>query len=268
LLAQPRGGCLNRPREPLPTSVEGLPDLPAAFWRVVDDGLVALGLTLGAEARLAIDGHARLLIAWSAAINLTSVRDPLEIARRHVLDSLTAAGPMRDWRTTELLDLGSGGGYPGLTLAAAVPADRAVLVESIGKKAAFLSVAANATGLAPRVAVAADRAEALAAADHREAWPVVTARAVGSTAELIELAFPLLERHGRLVAWKRDPSREELAAGRRAAVGLGGGRLEILAPPGATAAGLEGHVLVIATKTGRTASGWPRAPAERRREPW
>ena len=69
------------------------------------------------------------------------------------------------------VDLGSGGGFPGIPLAAALPADRALLVESIGKKAAFLDAATVATGLADHVDVAAIRAEDLAADPrHRERW--------------------------------------------------------------------------------------------------
>ena len=95
-------------------------------------------------------------------------------------------------------------GIPGLPLAAALPAARALLLEPVAKKAAFLSVVASATGLAGSVEAAAVRAEALAAdGRHRGRWPGVTVRAVAGLAELIELAFPLLEPGGTLVAWKR-----------------------------------------------------------------
>ena len=115
------------------------------------------------------------------------------------------------------LDLGSGGGYPGLPLALALPAERALLVDSIAKKAAFLEVAVAAAGVAGRVEIAAARAESLAAdRRHRERWPAVTVRAVASLAELVELAFPLLAPGGVLVAWKRGsrPTRSRPAGGR------------------------------------------------------
>jgi 16S rRNA (guanine527-N7)-methyltransferase len=184
-----------------------------------------------------------------------------------VLDSLAAIPELRRLGIRAFVDIGSGGGYPGIPLAAALPAQRALLVESIGKKAAFLETVAEATGLgADRVAVDARRAEDLAAeATHRERWPAVVARAVGTLAELVELAFPLLERGGSLVAWKGDLPGEELEAARRAADGLGGGRVAIV-PIGSPA--VPGHRLLVATKRGHTGEAYPRSPAARRRRPW
>jgi 16S rRNA (guanine527-N7)-methyltransferase len=225
-----------------------------------------LGLDLPAEVRAAIDGHVQLLLGWTAAINLTAVRDPVAVARLHVLDSLTAVPALRARGVTRFLDLGAGGGYPGLPVALALPAQAAVLVESIGKKARFLEVAVAAVGAGDRVAVAAARAESLArGGEHRERWEAVTARAVASLGELVELAFPLLAVGGRLVAWKRGPLTHELDAARRAAAALGGGDLEVLNPQ---VTALAGHVLVVVDKAGPSDGRFPRDPAERRRRPW
>jgi 16S rRNA (guanine527-N7)-methyltransferase len=114
--------------------------------------------------------------------------------------------------------------------------------------------------------VAGERAEALASeARHRERWPAVTARAVGSLAELVELAFPLLTVGGRLVAWKRGDIAAEVIGARRAAAALGGGTLDEVP---VRVSGLEGHLLVVVTKRGRTGAEFPRDPAVRRRQPW
>ena len=223
------------------------------------------------DARSVIAGHVRLLLAWNEAINLTAIRDPAAIAIRHVVDSLTAVRALQQRRVGRVdvsgfVDLGSGGGFPGIPLAAVLPFMRAVLVDSVGKKAAFLAAAVEATGLGARVAVATERAEVLARDPrHRERWPAVTARAVGALDELAELAFPLLVPGGVLVAWKRGDIDDEIAAARRALAGLGGGRIEVL-PVSAT--GLLDHRLVVATKRGRTSDGFPRDPASRRRRPW
>jgi 16S rRNA (guanine527-N7)-methyltransferase len=256
--------CLDRPRDPLPTRVQGLPDLPPEFGAALDEGLAGIGLELAPPARTGIYDHVRLLLAWNRSINLTAIREPVEIARRHIVDSLSAVPELRRLGIRSFVDIGSGGGFPGLPLAAALPADRALLVESIGKKASFLEAASMAVGLADRVAVAPGRAEDLAAdPDHRERWPAVVARAVGPLADLVELAFPLLAPGGSLVAWKGDLAEDELAAGQRAVEGLGGGRLAIV-----VAAQPEGHRLVVATKRGRTAATYPRSPTARRNRPW
>jgi 16S rRNA (guanine527-N7)-methyltransferase len=155
--------------------------------------------------------HLRLLLAWSVAVNLTAITDPVVAVRRHVLDSLAATPLLRERRIDAFVDIGSGGGYPGLPLAVTVPARRALLVDSVGKKARFLEAAATVTGLADSVQVFAGRAERLAGdGRHRERWPAVVARAVGDLAEVAELGLPLLARGGILVAWKRGDLRTEL----------------------------------------------------------
>ena len=254
------------PRKPLPTRVGQAPDLPPAYEAALRDGLDALGLALGPEARAAIDGHARLLLAWTASINLTAIREPGAVALGHVVDSLSAVSVLRARGIDRFVDLGSGGGYPGLPLAAALPASRALLAEPIGKKATFLDTVIAATGLGATVEAAAVRAEALAAdARHRGRWPAVTARAVASLAGLVELAFPLLAPGGILVAWKRGDLDAEVSAAERAIGALGGGRLDVQP---VRVPGLEGHVLVVATAIGRVPAAYPRDPGARRRRPW
>jgi len=261
-----RRRALDPAREPLPTRVEDVPQLPPAAVHALDFGIAALGIELSAEARQAIDGHARLLLAWTPSINLTAIRDPEAVATAHIVDSLTALPILAARGIDRFLDLGSGGGYPGLPLAAALPAERALLVEPIGKKVRFLETVIAATGLDATVEAAAVRAEALAAdPEHRGQWPAVLARAVASLPELIELAFPLLAPGGCLIAWKRGALADEVTAAQRAMNALGGGSLEGVP---VDLPGLEGHVLVVVTRRGHVPSAYPRDPGARRRKPW
>ena len=257
-------------REPLPTRVQDTPPLPASYEDVLVRGLAELGLDhdLGRDPafRTAIDGHVRLLLAWTPHINLTAIREPSVVAMAHVLDSLSAVPWLQARSPEHILDLGSGGGYPGLPLAAALPDVAVTLVEPIAKKARFLGTVVEAAGLADRVTVLTTRAEALAAEPgQRGAWSVVTARAVASTADLVELAFPLLRPGGWLLAWKRGDLTVELAAARRAIDALGGGSMAV---HDVTVTGLAGHRLVIATPTAVAGPAFPRDPAARRRRPW
>lgn len=272
--------------DPLPTAADMLPALEPAFWRVVDDGLATLGTVIDRPVRAAIEAQVKLLLAWNTAINLTALRTPDAIARGHVLDSLSALpacrGLLERSATTAspvgLLDLGSGGGYPGLPLAIALGVQRAALVDSIGKKARFLATAAAAAMAAmqaagvdpPLVAALAERAEDLAdEPDQREAWQLVVARAVGSLAEVVELGLPLATIGGHVVAWKRDtadqPVAAEITAARRILQAAGGGRPTIVRPDAQGKAGLADHVLVIVRKVRSTPDRYPRATAERRR---
>jgi 16S rRNA (guanine527-N7)-methyltransferase len=256
-------------REPLPTRVQDTSPLPPSFEAALVSGSAEPWLTsvlADPAVRAVIDGHVRLLLAWTPHINLTAIREPAAVATAHVLDSLSGLAWLRHRATDRVLDLGSGGGFPGLPLAAALPDAAFTLVEPIAKKARFLSAVVEATGLADRVTVLTARAEELAAVpDRRGAWTVVTARAVASTADLVELSFPLLAPGGSLVAWKRGDLAAELASARQAIDALGGGTLEVR---DVTIAGLTDHRLAIATRTGAVPVAYPRDPAARRRRPW
>jgi 16S rRNA (guanine527-N7)-methyltransferase len=273
-------------RQPLPLDVAGLPALGDDFWLTVDDGLDQLGLELRPTARAGIDAHVRLLLAWNAAINLTALREPRQIAVGHVLDSLAALPLMRRLLASmhvagirpSLLDLGSGGGFPGLPLALALPAGTTALVDSVGKKARFLEAAVNNVGAAvsragghpPELAVLAERAEDLAdEPDQREIWEMAVARAVGSVADVAELALPLVRRGGYVIAWKHDRAdgslERELQQARSTAVAAGGTPPRIVHLANVAGIGLSGHCLVTMRKTRPTPARYPRTASERRR---
>lgn len=155
-----------------------------------------------------LTAHLRLLDAWNPAINLTRISDPHERAARHLLDSLIAVPHIEQLLPPggAIADLGSGGGFPGIPLAARLLSHRLdlsmTLIESIGKKARFLDAVVAASGLSPRLCVAHARAEELAQGGGIH-FDVVTARAVAPLGELIRLVTPLLSVNGSLLAWKR-----------------------------------------------------------------
>jgi 16S rRNA (guanine527-N7)-methyltransferase len=264
-------------RTPLPEQAEHLPPLGPEYQATLDAGLAALLIGLAPEARRAIEAHARLLQAWTDAINLTAIREPAGIALLHVIDSLAAlpilragAGPI-----TSLLDLGSGSGYPGIPLAVTLGVGRAALVDSVAKRTRFLSVAAAAAvrelviagSMAPSIAAVTERAENLAHdPPFRERWDVVTIRAVGSLAEIAEMGLPLVGRGGRLMCWKRDDGtgalEDELAQAAPGIATCGGGRVRV---EPVEVPGLEDHRLVVISKVRPTPGRFPRSPAERRR---
>ena len=252
------------PRAPLPSHVRETPDLPPAALDALREALPTLGIEASADLLAALEGHLRLLLAWTGAINLTAIRDPNEAVRLHVLDSLTAVPVLRARGVDEFLDVGTGGGYPGLPVALALPARRALLVDSVGKKVRFVATAVEALGLAGAVETWAGRAEALAADPaHRGRWPAVLARAVGDLRDVAEVALPLLAVGGTLVTWKREPAAAEVAAARARIAELGGVRVDV---ERVDVPGLDGHRLVVVTKARRTPDRYPRDPAVRARD--
>jgi 16S rRNA (guanine527-N7)-methyltransferase len=260
------GSLPNRFERPaLPTDPAGLPPLPVEFAATLVAGLDGLRLDLPPDVLANLDAFSRLLLAWTAAINLTAIREPVAVARDHLLDSLSAVRLLRAAGARRVLDLGSGGGLPGIPIALALPDARVLLVESIGKKARFLETAVTALGLQGRVRVAAARAEEIAVPGReRGRWDAVLVRAVAELGELVELALPLLSQGGLLVAWKRDPVADEVRRAAGALAALGGRVVEIV-PAGV--AGLEEHRLVVVRKLRPTPARFPRTPADRRRQP-
>ncbi|MBI3698139.1 MAG: 16S rRNA (guanine(527)-N(7))-methyltransferase RsmG [Acidobacteria bacterium] len=107
------------------------------FEALLDPVLKTLRLTLDPPQMQLLRRHMELLLQWSRKINLTSVRDPAEIIRRHFGESLFVAAHL-GVETGTLVDIGSGAGFPGFPVAVAKPHVAVTLVESVGKKAAFL----------------------------------------------------------------------------------------------------------------------------------
>lgn len=151
--------------------------------------------------------RALLELVQAEPTSITTVRDPERGVDLHVADSLAGLVVPAVCEARTIADLGSGGGFPGLVLAAVLPDTRVTLVESVGKKCKFLQRAADALELR-NVDVVNARAEAWQAGI--ESQEVVTARALAPLNVIVEYAAPLLVENGTFVAWKgrRDPSAE------------------------------------------------------------
>lgn len=194
---------------------------------------------------------------------ITAVRDPAQGVDVHVADSLVALelAEVRDAR--RIADLGSGGGFPGLVLAIALPDARVALVESVGRKVSFIRGAIERLELA--------NAEAIQA--RAEAWPegigahdLVTARALAPLTVLVEYAAPLLAIGGSLVAWKGARDHAEEADGGAAAAALGMGELQ--ARPVAPFQAAKDRHLYLSSKLSPTPPEYPRRPGIARKRPY
>jgi 16S rRNA (guanine527-N7)-methyltransferase len=213
----------------------------------------------------AVERFVSLLLAANRRVNLTRVTEPAAVARLHLLDALSAlplidglGGPGRG------VDLGSGGGVPGLVLALARPERRWVLVDSVRKKADILRDFVATIGI-DNVEVVADRAEVLGHdPGHRESHDLVTARACAALPVLAEYGLPLLSVGGTLVAWKGPISPEELRGGIVAAAACGGGAASVV-PSGFDELG--DHRFVVIPKDQPSPERYPRRPGEPGRHP-
>jgi 16S rRNA (guanine527-N7)-methyltransferase len=214
----------------------------------------------------AAERYVALLLEANRRLNLTRVVTPDEVARLHLLDALAAIPLLDEAGDGPALDLGSGGGVPGIPLALADPDRPWTLVDSVAKKAAAMRGFVQALGLR-HVHAVAERAESLGRDPaNRERHRIVTARAVGALPVLVELGLPLLAVGGRLIAWKGPmaASDDEALRGARAGAQLGGSppRIEPAGP-----AALGGHTLIIVDKVRPTAARFPRRPGDPGRRP-
>lgn len=212
-----------------------------------DSRLAALArrFGLGSEPVAALNQLLDLIATDPAAP--TTVIDPARAVDAHVADALVALELDAIREAGRIADLGSGAGFPGLVLAAALPAAGVALVESNGRKCEFLAHATETMGLA-NVEVVCSRAEdwdaGLGVND------VVTARAVAPLNVLVEYAAPLLTAGGALVAWKgrRDVQVEIDGAAAAAATGLAGAEVRRVQPwDGAEHLHLHRYVKVAST---------------------
>lgn len=181
---------------------------PPGDWT---ERLAALGVRLDDAATAKLGDYLARLLAMNEQMNLTAITDPLEVWTRHGLDALSLVPLLSELGPrASLVDVGSGGGVPGIPVAIARPDLRVTLVEATQKKAAFLASVAGALGLAG-VSVRAERAEPLAKGPLRATFDVATARAVGKIAVLAPLMVPLVKPGGRVLLIKGQRAGEELA---------------------------------------------------------
>lgn len=164
-------------------------------------------MRLGLEATLdaPLLAYLALLQKWNAAYNLTAIREPEQMLGLHLLDSLSILPQVEGER---LVDIGSGAGLPGIPLAIARPQLAVSLVEPVGKKARFLREVVRQLKLG-NVRVFDCRAEQV---DEPAAYDCLSARALGSLAQLVAFGGHLLRPGGRLLAMKGQWPAEELAA--------------------------------------------------------
>lgn len=235
-----------------------------AFERLLEADAPALRPYLPTAFADAAERFAALLLEANARMNLTRVVEPEPFARLHLLDAV-AALPIIDRLASRLaLDLGSGGGVPGIPLALARPRMRWLLVDSVAKKVDALRSFVAALELG-NVEAMPGRAELVGhAPEHRERYDLVTARACAALPVLAEYALPLLAVGGTLLAWKGLTADDELHAGAIAAEALGGAPPEVR-PTGVAALGE--HRFVIVRKVRTTPERYPRRPGEPSRRP-
>ena len=189
------------------------PDVRDFGSAAVESAAMELGLALDAEQVSTLVRFMSMLQRWNTTYNLTAVRDPAQMLTQHLFDSLAVVGPLRrrlalqNGIAKRLLDVGSGGGLPGAVLAVVEPELTVVCVDSVGKKAAFITQVASELGLANLFAIHS-RVEALKVLP----FDVVVCRAYASLPDFVKSSRALLAKAGVWMAMKAKVPADEIAA--------------------------------------------------------
>jgi 16S rRNA (guanine527-N7)-methyltransferase len=227
--------------------------------QLLHDGVQQFNLSLSKSQLSAFDRYSQELIAWNERVNLTSIVEPEEIVTKHFLDSLSVYQVLQTLPPNlSLIDVGSGAGFPGLPLKIALPRLRLTLLESTGKKTAFLQHIIQVLDLAGVTVLTARAEEAGRQRGQRERYDVAVARAVAPLPVLAEYTLPLVKVGGLVVVQKGQHPAEEIKEAANA-LGILGGKVSQILAVGVPGLAAERHLVVI-QKNKATPPQYPRRP--------
>jgi len=233
------------------------------------EGAGKLGIEFNARQVKQFELYYRELIEWNRKMNLTAITDYVSVQVKHFLDSLTVtlAFPQEEMERPDfdIIDIGTGAGFPGVPLKILMPQPRLVLIEPTVKKTAFLRHIINRLEL-ENIEILNSRAEEAAhLSPYREQFALVLSRAVASLPELVELTLPFCRIGGRFIAQKKGEVDEEVNGAKKAIATLGGKLNQIKK--------IEldefddARYLVIIDKIHPTPNKYPRRPGMPKRRP-
>lgn len=203
--------------------------------------------------------YLEFLTEYNEKVNLVSSTDPEIVTQKHFLDSL-AIKKFSDYINFDahlsVIDIGIGGGFPGIPIIIECPNFRLCAVDSVAKKLEFVRLLADKLGLSDRIEVIAARAEELSRDPaKREAFDLAVTRAVARTSVICEYCLPFVKVGGYFVAYKAKNIEEELDEAQNAISTLGG---EVIKTVKYTLSGAEERSLVLIKKVGPTPDKYPR----------
>ncbi len=222
-------------------------------------GLPELGLELPQDAAEKLCRFGSEVIAQNKVMNLTAITEPSQVAKLHLLDSLTVL-KCADLRGKRLIDVGCGAGFPGVPLKIGCPELELTLLDSLGKRMSWLESVLPKLGLEATYITA--RAEE-AILDRREKYDFATSRAVARLNILLELTAPYVRVGGAVLAMKGAAGREELAECANAIRQLGLKLEKIHEFP------MDGtnHMVIVLRKVAPTPARFPRRYAKIKQSP-
>lgn len=177
--------------------------------RLIREGAARLGIEVTAAQADRFGIYGRELVFWNRKINLTAITDPQQIAVKHFIDSL-AALPLIP-AGASLLDIGSGGGFPGLPLKIMRPSQSITMVDSVHKKISFINYMIRMLALEHVSALHLRAEDMVADKAYAGCFDVITCRALADLSTIARLSLPLLSPNGVIIAYKGPAECPEMA---------------------------------------------------------
>lgn len=227
--------------------------------KTLSEGLPRLELALPEETQQTLCAFGTAVIEQNKVMNLTAITEPAQVAKLHLLDSLSLL-TLEDLSGKKMIDVGCGAGFPGVPVKIACPEVELTLLDSLGKRMQWLEMVLPTLGVAAECVTA--RAEE-AVQTRREQYDIATSRAVARLNILLELTAPYVKVGGKVLAMKGTAAREELDEAKNAIAKLGL-KLEQIAqfPIDGTA-----HTVIVLKKVAPTPKQYPRRYAKIKQNP-
>lgn len=205
------------------------------------------------------------IIEWNEKVNLTSITDRDEFIKLHFIDSVMSVPCEEFQKANRIIDVGTGGGFPGIPLALAAPDKEFVLMDSLNKRIKIINQLCEEIGITNVTAVHA-RAEELAKNKaHRQKYDLCVSRAVANLSTLSEYCLPFIKQGGWFLSYKGPDTDKELADAKKA-IRILGGQIDREELASLESSGLE-HKIIFIKKVKDTPAKYPRKAGTPSKDP-
>jgi 16S rRNA (guanine527-N7)-methyltransferase len=222
-------------------------------------------LKLTEEKNAILEKYMEGILAWNEKVNLTNITDPAEFRIKHNADSLMCVDFPEFLDAETVIDVGTGGGFPGIPLAVYAPEKQFTLLDSLNKRLKIIDELAGELGIKNITLVHGRAEDAARAKEHREKYDLCVSRAVSNLATLSEYCLPFIKVGGYLLAYKGPGAEEEVKEAAKALKTLGGSLVDIR-ETSMEEYGLDHRILVI-KKVRNTPKAYPRKAGTPLKEP-
>lgn len=231
----------------------------------LEKGIKELNIELSKDQIGSFALYKELLKEWNQKINITSITDDMEIDIKHFLDSLTPVGTDLFHGKKSVIDVGTGGGFPGIPLKIYNEELEVTLLDSLNKRIKFLDEVINALELKGIKGIHGRAEELGRQGEYREKYDICISRAVASLDTLLEYCMPFVKIGGYFIAMKGPDVQEELSNSQRA-INILGGKVQDTQIFTLPQSDIQ-HSLIIIKKIKEISTKYPRAGGKPRSNP-